>query len=84
VNENVSQNVVGTAPTEKSEVYREGLFQGSTTAGIKTVMVCLRPDVLDATCFSHGSSIEYVVEMSVETSTTVGGNVYRGFDAYHS
>jgi hypothetical protein len=84
VKEHVFQNVVSTSLTEKSEVFRERLFNGSTTAGTKAVMVCLTPHVLDATRLSDFFSIEYVVEMSVETAISVREDVYRYFIAYNS
>ena len=84
VKKKVSQNVVSASLTDKSEIKREGIFQGSTTTHMEALMVGLRPHVLDTTCLSHSSSSKYVVEMKVETATGINGLVYRGFNTYNS
>jgi hypothetical protein len=81
---NVSLNVVRTSSTDESEVKREGIFQGSITTHMEALMVGLRSQILGATCLSHNSSIEYVVEMKLETATGINGLVYSGFKAYNS
>ena len=80
----MSEDVVSAPSTQESEIKREGLFQSSATTDTKAIMVSLRPHVLVTAGLSHGSSIEYIVKISVETTIGICGNVYRGFNAYNS
>ena len=81
--EKMSQDIVGASGTVESEIQRECIFQGSIAAHMETLMVGLRPHIMDAACLPDGFSQILFMNIEVEAAAGVIKHVDSGFIAYN-
>jgi len=82
--EEVNQDIVGASYTVESEIQRECIFQSSIAAHMETLMVGLRPHILDAACLPDSFSQILFMNIEVVAATGVNGLVDGGLKAYNS